>query len=96
MQEDFDGSLGRAMQQSAHEERLKKLEADAKAEMERIIPTIPMGDGGMRELRDWFAAHSISSIIPAMNKKGLNGIDYNHAAHWAYEMADAMLEARKK
>lgn len=41
------------------------------------------------ELRDWFAGHVV--MHSPFNKHELE-----HQAHWAYKMADALLEARKK
>ncbi len=44
--------------------------------------------GGMT-LRDWFAGQALS------NKYAETETDPNKAAEWAYQIADAMLEARK-
>jgi len=44
-------------------------------------------------LRDYFAAQSITGCCPG---NGLTDEEVFHHAQWAYRMADAMLEARKK
>lgn len=43
-------------------------------------------------LRDWFAGQALAGIIAQPN---LEGWDPSITAEWAYELADAMLEARK-
>ena len=47
----------------------------------------PAGFQGL-SLRDWFAAHALASFA--------RGNDHTYAAMRAYEMADAMLLARKE
>lgn len=45
-------------------------------------------------MRDWFATHAMQADL---NYQGLEGRDdVRHIAAMAYQMADAMLEARKK
>ena len=45
-------------------------------------------------LRDYFAAKAMQGNIAASESGGY--IDLNIAAKWAYEMADAMMEAREQ
>jgi hypothetical protein len=86
MQRDDDGSLGRAMMASANEERISELEKAARAEMERIVPSLALGDGGKRELRDWFAGMALQGLVSAWGP--------GMAAQEAYKYADEMLKAR--
>ena len=54
-----------------------------------------LGDGtanGMT-LRDYFAAKVIQGALT--NDNFANGFDFSEKAAWAYQQADAMLEARK-
>ena len=51
------------------------------------------GEKGM-DLRDYFAAMAMQGNIAASESGGY--IDLNIAARWAYEMADAMMEAREQ
>ena len=44
-------------------------------------------------LRDWFAGLAMQAA--ATNQKGADGFTFYERARWAYEQADAMLEARK-
>lgn len=57
---------------------------------------IPAGDGEMYStgmlLRDYFAAKAMQAAIA---KDGIFNVAYVQIAAIAYEMADAMLEARK-
>lgn len=61
------------------------------------FPTEPRGPvygdkyDGMT-LRDWFAGQALAGIIAHPN---LEGWEPAITAKWAYEIADAMLEARK-
>ena len=50
---------------------------------------IHSGSTGMM-LRDYFAAMTITGCLPGPHTR-----DYADFAAWAYQMADAMLEARK-
>lgn len=48
------------------------------------------GDQGM-ELRDYFAAKAMQGIVAA----GIYGLkDYDQIPHWAYAIADAMIDKR--
>lgn len=44
-------------------------------------------------LRDYFAAKAMQAA--ATNPKGADGFTFKQRAEWAYQQADAMLEARK-
>ena len=44
-------------------------------------------------LRDYFAAKAMQAA--ATNPKGADGFTFVQRAEWAYQQADAMLEARK-
>lgn len=61
----------------------------------------PHGDGcgwyedGM-SLRDYMAAKALPAIVAKVPELGLTQGDYEHAAHQAYKLADAMLEERQK
>lgn len=50
------------------------------------------GESGM-SLRDWFAGQALAWCL---NEFGGNAEDQTHYAAAAYEIADAMLEARKR
>ena len=47
-------------------------------------------------LRDWFAGQALAGMTANCDSTGINGWDglENHAANYAYRLADAMLEAR--
>ena len=51
-----------------------------------------MAVGGMT-LRDYFAAKVVQAAIT--NPVGAEGFTFNERAVWAYQQADAMLEARE-
>lgn len=53
---------------------------------------IPLNETGMT-LRDYFAAKAMQAA--ATNPKGADGFTFVQRAEWAYQQADAMLEARK-
>jgi len=55
-------------------------------------PIYPEYGGGMT-LRDYFAAKAMQAA--ATNPKGADGFTFEQRADWAYQQADAMLEARK-
>ena len=56
---------------------------------EKIVPVAPL----QIDLRDWFAGQAIAGVCgPTPDGWSLSPQD--HAA-WAYQIADAMLEARK-
>ena len=44
-------------------------------------------------LRDYFAAKALQGALTQQNFA--DGFDYKEKANWVYQMADAMLEARK-
>ena len=58
--------------------------------IEKISPTLP----GM-SLRDWFAGQALAGLASAQDQSGAWTSDAQSAAAWAYEIADAMLAARK-
>lgn len=45
-------------------------------------------------LRDYFAAKAMQAEVSVLS--GMEGVDWNHHAACAYEVADAMLRARAK
>ena len=61
------------------------------------IPAFPVGSGYMRgphgmSLRDYFAAKVMQAHLP---HDGTDEVNEAGVAKWAYEMADAMLIARR-
>jgi hypothetical protein len=52
-------------------------------------------DDGM-ELRDYFAIKILQSLIPVDNKHNPDSWDFRISMEDAYQMADAMMEARKE
>ena len=57
-----------------------------------VIPsTLPPMAANMT-LRDWYAGMAMQGIIACPTTEG----DHDALAKWSHEMADAMMEARKK
>jgi len=48
------------------------------------------------DLRDYFAAHAIQAKVTSMRSCDFQGDWPSKISYFAYEIADAMMEARKK
>lgn len=56
---------------------------------------VPLAEGGM-SLRDWFAGHALAGLLPICVHDTVKPGEFpEHIARNAYEIADAMLAARK-
>lgn len=63
---------------------------------EQIISPTEYGEGGMA-LRDYFAAAVVAGLIPVARQGASKGDDVaKMTAEFAYEVAEAMMEARKR
>jgi hypothetical protein len=61
---------------------------------DEVNPVGAYYDAGGMSLRDYFAAKAMQGYLAAGIGRAIDNPD--HLAQWAYENADAMLEARKK